>query len=146
MKYLLMFVLFSLVSCLKTDLSPEAALKDFVDSRIGQVIDKKFVLDRVTGKMLQSFENMSDEDFLKFADMKNVKADSFKILSKSCQDKKCFLTYSIGYQTRQADKTQFVSEVKKIAEMVLLDNKWLIADVTNIKTYHESVEPINPLE
>jgi hypothetical protein len=146
MKYLLLFVLLFVVSCLKTDLSPEAALKDFVDSRIGQVIDKKFVLDRVTGKMLQSFENMSDEDFLKFADMKNVKADSFKILSKSCQDKKCFLTYSIGYQTKQADKTQFVSEVKKIAEMVMLDNKWLIADVTNIKTYHESVEPINPLE
>ena len=146
MKYLLLFVLLFVVSCLKTDLSPEAALKDFVDSRVGQVIDKKFVLDRVTGKMLQSFENMSDEDFLKFADMKNVKADSFKILSKSCQDKKCFLTYSIGYQTKQADKTQFVSEVKKIAEMVMLDNKWLIADVTNIKTYHESVEPINPLE
>jgi hypothetical protein len=131
---------------MKNDLSPEAALKDFVDSRIGKVVDRDFVLERVTGKMLQSFENMAAEDFEKFADMKNIKMDSFKILSKSCQDKKCFMTYSVSYLSKADDKVQFSSEVKKIAEMVQVDNKWLISDVSNIKTYHESLEPINPLE
>ena len=144
---LISFVLILLfASCMKNDLSPEAALKDFVDSRIGKVVDREFVLERVTGKMLQSFENMAAEDFEKFADMKNIKMDSFKILSKSCQDKKCFMTYSVSYLTKADDKVQFSSEVKKIAEMVQVDNKWLISDVSNIKTYHESMEPINPLE
>ena len=144
---LISFVLILLfASCMKNDLSPEAALKDFVDSRIGKVVDRDFVLERVTGKMLQSFENMAAEDFEKFADMKNIKMDSFKILSKSCQDKKCFMTYSVSYLSKADDKVQFSSEVKKIAEMVQVDNKWLISDVSNIKTYHESLEPINPLE
>ena len=78
--------------------------------------------------------------------LKNIKIDSYKMLSKSCQDKKCFITYSVSYLTKIDDKAQFSSEVKKIAEMVQIENKWLISDVSNIKTYHESLEPINPLE
>lgn len=144
MKILFLSLFLILTSCLKTEMGPEAALKDFVESRIGQVVDREFILERVTGKMLVSFESMSDEDFTKFSDMKNIKTDSFKILSKSCQENKCFITYSISYFTRNENKNQFSSEVKKIAEMVLVDKKWLIADVSNIKTYHESLEPINP--
>ena len=146
MKLISFVYILLLVSCMKNDLSPEAALKDFVDSRIGKVVDREFVLERVTGKMLQSFENMATEDFEKFADMKNIKMESFKILSKSCHDKKCFITYSVSYLTKTDDKAQFSSEVKKIAEMVQVESKWLISDVSNIKTYHESLEPINPLE
>lgn len=146
MKIAILATLLILVSCIKDDLSPEAALKDFVESRIGQVIEKDFVLERTTGRMLQSFENMSDEDFAKFADMRNIKSESFKILSKSCQEKKCFLTYSVGYLTKKDDKTVTSSEVKKIAEMIQVEKKWLIEDVSNIKTYHENLEPINPLE
>ena len=146
MKLLVFTFLLIMASCMKNDLSPEAALKDFVDSRIGNVVSRDFVLEKVTGKMLQSFENMSDLDFEKFADMKNIKSESFKILSKSCQSSKCFITYSISYLTKTDDKATFSSEVKKIAELVQVDNKWLIADVGNIKTYHESLEPINPLE
>jgi hypothetical protein len=147
MKYFFVLLLFFFVSCLSTDLSPESALKDFIDSRIGKVVDREFVLERVTGKMLQSFENMAEEDFKKFSDMQNIKADSFKILSKSCQENKCFVTYSVSYFTKSPEnKTIFSSEVKKIAEMIKIENKWLIADVSNIKTYHESMEPINPLE
>jgi hypothetical protein len=78
--------------------------------------------------------------------MRNIKTESFKILSKSCQEKKCFLTYSVGYLTKKDDKTITSSEVKKIAEMIQVENKWLIEDVSNIKTYHENLEPINPLE
>jgi SepF-like predicted cell division protein (DUF552 family) len=42
------------------------------------------------------------------------------------------------------DKATFTSEVKKIAEIVNENGNWLIADVSNIKTYHEALEPINP--
>ena len=146
MKLISFVFILAIASCMKNDLSPEAALKDFVDSRIGKVVDREFVLERVTGKMLQSFENMAPADFDNFADMKNIKIDSYKMLSKSCQDKKCFITYSVSYLTKIDDKAEFSSEVKKIAEMVQVENKWLISDVSNIKTYHESLEPINPLE
>lgn len=144
MKRLLLITLFifSLVSCMDDDHSPEGALKNFIEARIGKIITRDFVLERVTGKMKQSFENMSEEDFAKFADLRNIKRSSFKVLSKSCQQQKCFLTYLIGYNTND----QFASEVKKIAEMTHIEGKWYIEDISNLKTYHESMEAINPLE
>lgn len=131
-------------SCVKDNLSAEAALKSFVESRINSNVSREFILSRVTGKMKQSMENISDEDFAKFADLRHVKKDSFKVLSKSCQDKVCYLTYSVSYRTQEGDKTKFTSEVKKIAEIINEKGEWLIADVSNIKTYHEALEPIAP--
>lgn len=145
MKWILPLLLI-LTSCLEDNSSPESSLKNFVESRMGSLVTREYVLERVTGKMRQSLTNISDEEFNKFADLRNVKKDSFKILSKSCQDKKCFVTYSIGYQTMEKDQAAFVTEVKKIAEIQNENGKWLIAEVSNIKTYHESLEPINPLE
>jgi hypothetical protein len=148
MKVILFGLLFLLASCLQDDLSPEAALKSFVEDRIGNVVTREYILGKVTANMKQSLENISDEEFAKFADMRNVKKNSFKVLSKSCQDKRCFLTYSISYITTDASKntSTYNSEVKKIAEVVNENGKWLIAEVNNIKTYHEALEPINPLE
>jgi DNA-directed RNA polymerase len=74
MKLFLSITLFALVACVSTNNTPEGVLQDFVEARIGKIIDKEFVTERVTGKMLQSFENMSDEDFSKFSDMSNVKS------------------------------------------------------------------------
>jgi hypothetical protein len=36
--------------------------------------------------------------------------------------------------------------VKKIAELNLVEGRWLIADVSNVKTYHEAMHPIEPLQ
>ncbi|WP_408098270.1 hypothetical protein ACJVC5_04980 [Peredibacter sp. HCB2-198] len=139
-------VLLILVSCNQDNLSPESALKSYMDGRMGTIVTRDYILERVTGKMRATFETMSEEEFNKSADMRNIKKDSFKILSKSCQEKKCFLTYSVAYQTKTEEKTAFTTEVKKIAEVVSEGGKWLISDVSNIKTYHEALEPINPLE
>jgi hypothetical protein len=132
------------VSCVRENLSPESALRSFVESRMESVVTREFILERVTGKMKQSLENISEEEFEKFADLRNVKKDSFKVLSKSCQDKTCYLTYSVSYRTLENEKATFTSEVKKIAEIVNEQGQWLIADVSNIKTYHEALEPISP--
>ncbi len=145
MKWILPLLVF-LTACLSDNLSPESALQTFVEARMGQVVTREFILERVTGKLRQVVENINEDEFTKFADLRSVKKDSFKILSKSCQEKKCFITYSISYLTRDNNKTRFSSDVKKIAEVVNQDGKWLIADVSNIKTYHEAMEPINPLE
>ena len=147
MKFFITSMLLFLVSCLSQDnLSPEGALQSFIEGRLGQVVTRDFILERVTGGMKESVEHMSDEDFVKFADMTSAKRDSFKILSKSCQDTRCFMTYSVSYKTLADDKATFSSEVKKIAELISVEGKWLIADVSNIKTYHESLAPISPLE
>jgi DNA replication initiation complex subunit (GINS family) len=143
MKWMLVSIFF-LSACMQDNQSPESALKSFVEARIGHVVTRAFVLERVTGKMRQSIENVTDEEFANFADLRNVSRNSFKVLSKSCQQKKCFITYSVSYLTKDKDKTIFNSEVKKIAEVVNEEGKWLIADVSNIKTYHESLEAINP--
>lgn len=139
-------LLFLLTACMEDNKTPEAALKSFIESRIGNVVTRDSLLERLTGKMRQSLENISDEDFEKFADLRNVKEGSFKILTKSCQENKCFITYAIVYKTMAEDKEAFTSEVKKIAEVTNVEGKWLIADVSNVKTYHEALNPINPLE
>ena len=130
----------------KNLLSPETALKDFVDTRVGKVIDKEFILERVTGKLLDSFKAMNETELKTFWDMKNIQTESFKILQKKCQDQSCTLTYSVGYSTKNQDKIAFTSNVQKEALMVQVDEKWLISDVKNVSTYHESLEPINLLQ
>lgn len=139
-------LLFVFTACLTDTNSPEGSLKSFVEARMGQVVTREFILERVTGKLQQVVENISDEEFEKFADLRNVRRDSFKVLSKSCQEKRCFMTYSLTYVTKEGNKSTFNSEVKKIAEVVNQEGKWLIADVSNVKTYHEALEPISPLE
>lgn len=143
MKWILSMLII-LTACVQDNLSPESALQTFVEARIGNVVTRDYVLSRVTGKMRQSLENITDEEFNKFADLRDVKRNSFKILTKSCDEKKCFITYSISYLTKQEDVTAFTSEVKKIAEIVNENGKWLISDVSNVKTYHEALESINP--
>jgi len=146
MRKFILPLLLLLVSCVDDKITPEGALKAFVEARIGSVVSKDFVLERVTGRMKQSLENMPEEDFNKFADQRNINKDSFKVLSKSCQAEQCFVTYTIGFKTKHEIKPGFNSEVKKIAELNKVDGKWLIADVSNIKTYLEATEAINPLE
>ena len=125
---------------------PDRGLERHVRLSWRSKVIRQFVLDRVTGKMRQSLENISEEEFKEFSDLRNMKKDSFKILSKSCQDKQCFITYSVTYVTKKDDKLDFNTDVKKIAEVLSVDGKWLIADVSNVKTYHEALQPINPLE
>jgi hypothetical protein len=139
------FILFIFASCMNEPVSPEGALKEFVESRFGNNVTRQFFLDKVTGEMKKSLKHMEEEDFQKFADLRYIKQDSFKILAKSCQERKCFLTYSVAYKST-FDESAFASEVKKIAEIVQVEEKWLISNVSNIKTFHEALVPINPLD
>lgn len=141
MKFLV-FSLIVLAACSQNDQTPESALKDFIEARMGNIVTKDAVLARVTGPMKASLEGISDEEFQKSADLRNIKQDSFKVLNKECKSDKCTLTYSVSYQTSQDNKAAFKSEVKKIAEVQQIEGKWLISEVSNIKTFHESVDPI----
>lgn len=140
MKYLVL--LLSLASCFDRIDSPEAALRNFVDIRLEKVVSKDAIVERTTGKLKSSLEAMTDEEFSKFSDLRAFKRDSFKVLSKNCQEKRCYLTYSLGYHQSADGKKTWSSEVKKIAEVQSVEGKWLISDVSNLKTYHEASLPI----
>lgn len=140
MKYF--FLLFLLAGCFDRGDSPEGALRDFTLARLEKVVERDFVISRTTGKMRVSVESMSDDEFQVFSDLRKYKRDTFKIISKSCQEKRCYVTYSLGYHQSDDSKKSWVSEVKKIAEIIWVEGKWLIADVSNIKTYHETTESI----
>lgn len=137
-----LLTLFLLAACVSDPTTPEIALKDFIEARMGKIASREYIAGRVTGAMKLSLEGMTETDFNKFADLRHARKESFKIISKSCQEKKCYLTYTISFSTKQNDKQIFTSEVKKIAELQWVEGKWLISDVSNLKTYHESLEPI----
>jgi hypothetical protein len=140
MKYF--FLMFLLVSCFDRGDSPEGALRDFTLARLEKIVERDFVVARTTGKMRVSVESMSEDEFKLFSDLRKYKRDTFKIISKSCQEKRCYVTYSLGYHEENDAKKGWASEVKKIAEIIWVEGKWLIADVSNIKTYHETSETI----
>jgi hypothetical protein len=143
MKTLILALIF--LSCQPKDHSPENALKHFIEARMERIISKDEVLSLVTGKFKQAIEALNDEEFSQFADLKSVKKDGFKILSKTCQGKTCYVTYVLTYKKLTNDKASAISENKKIAELVFEEGKWLIAEVSNLKTYVESLAPIEPL-
>ncbi|MFP5457996.1 MAG: hypothetical protein ACLGG7_04625, partial [Bacteriovoracia bacterium] len=87
MKYLVL--LLSLASCFDRIDSPEAALRDFVDIRLEKVVSKDAIVERTTGKLKSSLEAMTEEEFSKFSDLRAFKRDTFKVLSKNCQEKRC---------------------------------------------------------
>ena len=141
--YLFIFVLFA---CEIETGTPESQVQDFIEARVSHVVSREFVLSRTTGKLKEIIENMSDEDFTKFSDLRQHQKSSFKIHSKSCKEKKCFVTYSLGYKTISNDKPTSMTEVKKIAELEFIEGQWLINDVSNIKSYIESYEAIDALK
>jgi hypothetical protein len=135
-------MLLVLSSCVENHSTPEGALKDYIENRIQNKLSREEILQRLTGKLKLSLENLSDEEFQKFTGLENLNKNSVKILNRSCNNDVCYLTYTMSYKTT-SDNNTFEAEVKKIAELRVVDNKWLIADVSNVKTYLESLSTIN---
>jgi hypothetical protein len=146
MKYIFYILLFIICGCEVETGTPESQIKSFVESRINHLVTREFILSKTTGKMKEIIENMSDVDFVKFSDLRQYQKESFKIHSKTCHEKKCFITYSVGYKGMNESQVKYLSEVKKIAELQYTDGVWLINDVSNIKSYIESFESIDALK
>ncbi len=136
-------LLLLLTACFEGGNSPESALKEFVETRLERVATRDSVLEKTTGKMRLSLESMDEEDFQQFADLRQYRKESFRIISKACQEKKCYVTYSLSYRKAPEQKTEWTTEVKKIVEILWVEGRWLIADVSNIKTYHEANQTID---
>jgi hypothetical protein len=138
----LLIIIFSLSACTKDATTPEGMLVQFSKKITLQKMSREFFYENTTGKMKKVIEDLNDEDFEKFRDLMKIKNQKITVSKKICSNDKCSLTYIIKYEQHSKEAKEFKSEVKKVASMEKIENKWLIADVSNIKTYHESVNPL----
>ena len=149
MRSLLLITLLSLFGCSKDIKTPEGLLTKFTEDITTKNMDRDYFYQFTTGKMKESIEKLSEQEFEEYRNFSRVKDTKVDIQKKICSsDTKCALTYVIkyDYKASEEDGSDFKSEVKKVANLVKVEDKWKIEDVSNIKTYHESVEPINALE
>lgn len=137
-----LFVLVIALSCTKGADSPEGLIETFVKDVATKSIDREYYQKYTTGKFLAVVEDQSDEELEKNTRMAGVKKVNVKILSKNCNGDKCVLSYLVKYVTETKEESNFKSEVKKIAEVVKVDDYWKLANLKNLKTYHESTEAI----
>lgn len=143
---LFLLVLVISFSCTNGAETPEGLIEMFVKDVSTKKIDRDYYQKFTTGKFLEVVESLSDEDLEKNERMAGVDDVSVKIISKSCQDDKCVLTYIVKYNTNSKEDKSFASEVKKVAEVVKSGEDWKLSDLRNMKTYHESEEAINPMQ
>lgn len=144
-KIILLFVMLVLVSCTKGAKTPDGLVKMFAKDISTKKLDMDYYEKFTTGEMWKKIQNIGEEEFSKNTRMTNVTDVKVKILNKTCENSKCVITYNVKYKTKNNEEGKFESEVKKIAEVYQEEEFWKVSKVINLKTYHESNKPINPL-
>jgi len=136
MRYLFLMVLLFLSSC-NQQKDPKHLVKEFVtasfDHNLGNEVLKKYLTEDFFNKITQSEE----------LNKQKINADlvSYSMVQSSCEEAKCSVMYVIIFDQKDADKKSRV-EVKKQAQLVKVEDQWLISDVQNLKTFIEVKEPI----
>lgn len=141
-------LLFILIGCNNGASTPEGVIKKFVADSVKGKVDRDYYEKYTTGSILEASKNLTDEQ-VKDTALSSIKSVKTKIITKNCGSDKCVITYLVTYFTNSSGKgknNSFSTEVKKIAEVEKNGEIWKIAKVKNIKTYHESLKPLNPLE
>ncbi len=146
MKLVLILLTLFIYSCDKGPTSPEGLLKMYVQDITSKKLDRDYFNKYTTGKLLETITALDDDEFSNYVDLSKIKNPRLKISNKNCAGNECVLTYFVKYDVNKGDNKQFESEIKKIATLVKEGESWKISEVTNVKTYHEAVTPINALE
>jgi hypothetical protein len=118
----------------------------YVNDITNKKVDKEYYRKFTTGELLESAEKVGEVEYEENSRAHKVKKAHVKILNKNCQEMKCVLTYVVSYESGENGKMNFATETKKLAEFVKEEDHWKISSVTNIKTFHEALESINPME
>lgn len=89
-------------------------------------------------KVKKVLEKYVDAEFAKQqeASVVRLKKNNFKIILISCEKNKCFLTYTVSYETYKSNQIMFSTKVWKIAELNKLDGGWKVVSVINTNTEH----------
>jgi hypothetical protein len=123
---------------------PEQALREFINYRVSNGQQKNFYIKSTSGKMLDFYERMTEDEFNKYISLKKIINKKLKVNLKKCSDKACSITYTISFYSEGVKKSKVETEVKKIAELVKEDGNWKIADILNIKSHFEFKDSITP--
>lgn len=145
MKYILILLLG--FSCTKGPSTPEGLLEMFVTDVTSKSIGKDYYEKYTDGELWESVSELSEEDFNKFLKLNKVKNPKVSISNKNCvTDVECTLTYVVKYNVTGEEKSEYKSEVKKVATIKQVEGNWKIFEVNNIKTYHDSKTPLEVLK
>lgn len=142
-KAVLLISTLALFSCTKK-LGPDESLRDFVGKSIRGELTRDSLLEATTGDLKIELESLDEEEMNKYLKMEGASHESFRINLKNCEGDTCFLTYTLKYEQSKDGQKTFDVELKKMAELRKIEEKWLLADVTDIKTYYEAEQPIEP--
>ncbi|MBC99627.1 MAG: hypothetical protein CME63_17920 [Halobacteriovoraceae bacterium] len=137
MKILSVFLLLFMFSCNKES-TPESALEDFINYRFESGQSKEDILEMTTGPLYEKLNSLTEEELQKFTDVKDLSKRRLKVLIKNCEEDTCYLTYVLRYVKGNETPRDYSVEVKKIAQVNKVEEKWLLSDVSNVKTYIES--------
>jgi len=132
---ILLFLLF-LGACTKKS-TPENALADFINYRFTGGQEKGDLLEMTEGPLKEKIESLEEKALASFLNAKELKKRKLKVLIKSCEEERCYLTYVLNYSQGTESPKEFGVEVKKIAQLERFDKTWKITDVSNVKTYIE---------
>ena len=138
MKLICLFALLS--SCVGTSpKSPEGTLSKFIKLRFeGKSLSDLNYL--VTDNFKEKMDSLSDT---KYEELKNYKKRKFEVLNKQCSPETCQLTYYVSYTEQNSGIKEVETETKKIAKLVKSKEKWLIDEISHIKTYHDMINKLN---
>ncbi|MBF0298512.1 MAG: hypothetical protein HQK51_07310 [Oligoflexia bacterium] len=137
------FFVINFFGCNQSDITADKTLQNYVEQRFDNNQSKTTILQKVTGALYLQIEQMNEEEFKNFSSTKNIKKKEFKILSSRCKNDQCYITYYLSYYNiDSSNKTEVITDVKKVAEVIKEDGIWKIKDIVNIKTYHKSLDEL----
>ena len=138
MKWMLMILLL-IISCDETE-GPEARLKSYLNLRLKGGHDKEAVMEFLTGEIREDIAKMGEEEFNQFRSLNLNVVKDIDVIQKRCRDDACFLTYTFKYaksvfDSPPAQKDAVEVEIKKIAKLEMVNEKWRISSIDNMKSF-----------
>ncbi|MFG1493191.1 hypothetical protein ACRXCV_00915 [Halobacteriovorax sp. GFR7] len=139
-KYLIILLVF--ISC-NSNKSPEGVLRSFIEKRLNDEIKVDDLEDYLTGSLLEEYTQALNDDPKKLNEMSKFEKSRLSIVYKNCSGDECSITYSVSYDDEATDgktKQDVSISVKKIALIIKKDDKWLISDISDVKSFYEFKE------
>ncbi len=143
--FIIVCSLFSLLSCSKK-VGPQDFLRDFIDYRFSSKLTYEGLLEMTDGALKERIMNLSEEDKVAYLKTDHLKFKKVRMDLITCIEDKneCNITYTISYDQLKNGTVDVSAEVKKIAQLKKVEEKWKIVEVDEVKTYFESKNSINP--
>ena len=121
--------------------TPEEVLREYVTYRFSPGQTKEKLLEFTTGETSSKVESLTEDQFKSYINTGVYRLKNIKVVLKSCTENACSITYILSYNRTQGEP--LLNEIKKVAELELVEGSWRIKDVSTVKTYFESEVPID---